>query len=221
MAEENPKKLRILSISAEIGTGHYTYISQKNYRLIRITRLYHQSVFLTIWYTWNTVTWKQATALPVSAMFSAIYCRFILKHINVMTLFLPTQMFNTYTTEWQKTGKIRDVYYSFIHQWFYSFLLGPGCFFSFVMLYTVGKTLWTGDQPVARPLPTHRTTQTQNKRTQTLVFRVEFEPTIPAFERAKTAYALDYAATVIGLKCLPPDLNDYCNLLWAYLQNNH
>jgi hypothetical protein len=26
-------------------------------------------------------------------------------------------------------------------------------------------TPWTGDQPVARPLPTHRTTQTQNKRT--------------------------------------------------------
>jgi hypothetical protein len=31
--------------------------------------------------------------------------------------------------------------------------------------YTVGRTSWTGDQPIARPLPTHRTTQTQNKRT--------------------------------------------------------
>jgi hypothetical protein len=30
--------------------------------------------------------------------------------------------------------------------------------------YTVGRTPWTGDQPVARPLPKHRTTQTQNKR---------------------------------------------------------
>jgi hypothetical protein len=29
----------------------------------------------------------------------------------------------------------------------------------------VGRTPWTGDQPVARPLPTHRTTRTQNKRT--------------------------------------------------------
>jgi hypothetical protein len=27
---------------------------------------------------------------------------------------------------------------------------------------------------------------------------VEFEPTIPAFERAKTVHALDRAATVIG-----------------------
>jgi hypothetical protein len=30
--------------------------------------------------------------------------------------------------------------------------------------------------------------------------RVEFEPTIPVFERAKTVYALDRTATVIGLR---------------------
>jgi hypothetical protein len=55
-----------------------------------------------------------------------------------------------------------------------------------------------GDQPVAKPLPTHRTTQTQNKCTQTSVPLVEFEPTIPMFERAKTVHALDRAATVFG-----------------------
>jgi hypothetical protein len=65
--------------------------------------------------------------------------------------------------------------------------------------YTVGRTTWTGVQPVARPLPTHRTTQTQNKRTQTSMPRVGFEPTIPVFERAKTVHALDGAATVIGI----------------------
>jgi hypothetical protein len=32
------------------------------------------------------------------------------------------------------------------------------------LFYTDGMTPWTGDQPLARPLPTHRTTQTQNKR---------------------------------------------------------
>jgi hypothetical protein len=32
-------------------------------------------------------------------------------------------------------------------------------------LYTDYRTPWMSDQPVARPLPTHRTTQTQNKRT--------------------------------------------------------
>jgi hypothetical protein len=51
--------------------------------------------------------------------------------------------------------------------WPYCPFLGLGGFFSFLILYTVGMTPWTGDQPVVRPLPTHRTTQTQNKRKQT------------------------------------------------------
>jgi hypothetical protein len=61
-------------------------------------------------------------------------------------------------------------------------------------LYTVGSTPWTGDQPITRPLPTHRTTQTQNKRTQTSMPQVGFEPMIPVFERAKTSirYATCY-----------------------------
>jgi hypothetical protein len=37
--------------------------------------------------------------------------------------------------------------------------------FLFLYLYTVGSTPWREDQPVAKPLPTHRTTQTQNKWT--------------------------------------------------------
>jgi hypothetical protein len=41
-------------------------------------------------------------------------------------------------------------------------------------------------------------TQTQNKHEQTSMPRVGFEPTIPAFERAKAVHALDSAATVIG-----------------------
>jgi hypothetical protein len=73
-----------------------------------------------------------------------------------------------------------------------------GLFFSFLILYTAGRTPWTEDQPVARPLPTHRTTQTQNKRTQTSIPRVGFEPTIPVLEWAKTVHTSDRAATVIG-----------------------
>jgi hypothetical protein len=38
-------------------------------------------------------------------------------------------------------------------------LLEPGWFFSLLILYTIGRTLWMGDQPITRPLPTHRTTQ--------------------------------------------------------------
>jgi hypothetical protein len=59
-----------------------------------------------------------------------------------------------------------------------------------------------GDQPVAKLIPTHRITQTQNKHTQTAIPLVGFETTIPAFERAKTFHALDRAATVNGLKSI-------------------
>jgi hypothetical protein len=47
-----------------------------------------------------------------------------------------------------------------IYPWLYS-PCGPWPLFQFLNLYTVGRTPWTGDQPVARPLPTHRTTQTE------------------------------------------------------------
>jgi hypothetical protein len=71
-------------------------------------------------------------------------------------------------------------------------------FFTFAILYTIGRTPWTGEQPVARPLPAHRAAQTQNKRIQTSMPQVEFEPTIPVLERAETVHALDRAVTVIG-----------------------
>jgi hypothetical protein len=58
-------------------------------------------------------------------------------------------------------------------------------------------TPWTGDQVVTRPLPTHGTTQTQNKRTQTSMPSVELEPIISVLERAKAVRASDRAATVI------------------------
>jgi hypothetical protein len=75
-------------------------------------------------------------------------------------------------------------------------------FFSFLISYTVDRTPWTGDQPVARPLPAHRIEQTQNKRTQASVSQVGFEPTIPEFERAKIVHALDGAVTVVGFRQL-------------------
>jgi hypothetical protein len=59
------------------------------------------------------------------------------------------------------------------------------------IFYTDGRTPRTSDQPVVGPLPTHRTTETQTF--------MGFEPTISAFERAKTVHALDRAATVISL----------------------
>jgi hypothetical protein len=65
-------------------------------------------------------------------------------------------------------------------------------------LYTVGRTPWTGDQPVARTLHAHRTAYKHRISTQTSMPWAEIEPTIPAFERAKTVHTLDCAAAVIG-----------------------
>jgi hypothetical protein len=43
-----------------------------------------------------------------------------------------------------------------VYPWLCSSFVGPWSLFRFLNLYTVGRTPWTGYQPVARPLPTHR-----------------------------------------------------------------
>jgi hypothetical protein len=69
--------------------------------------------------------------------------------------------------------------------WLYSPFLGLGRFFSYLIRYTVGRTPWTGNQPVARHLPKRRITQTQ-KWTHTIheisMPWVGFEFTVLAFE---------------------------------------
>jgi hypothetical protein len=72
-----------------------------------------------------------------------------------------------------------------IYLWLYSPLLCLGRFFSFLIFSTVSKISWTGNQPVARPLPAHRTAETHNKRKQIPMPQMGFEPTIPVFEHAK------------------------------------
>jgi hypothetical protein len=64
-----------------------------------------------------------------------------------------------------------------------------------------------GDQLVARAPPTHET-QKQNKRRQTSMALVGFEPTIPGFERAKTIHVLDRTTTVMGSNIYYVVIND-------------
>jgi hypothetical protein len=66
--------------------------------------------------------------------------------------------------------------HSFIHQWLYSPLLGAGRYYSFVIICRGGRTPWTEDLSVSMLLPTQMTAQTQNKRTQTSMPQVGFEP---------------------------------------------
>jgi hypothetical protein len=72
----------------------------------------------------------------------------VIEHHQYMTLIRPVLMLLSF---------------SLYSLWLYN-PLDLGLFSSFLILYTVGRTPWTGDQLVARPLPTRRTTQTQNKR---------------------------------------------------------
>jgi hypothetical protein len=117
--------------------------------------------------------------------------------ILIVTLFFKWRKHRFFTHD---AGKLKNYRLSTTtYLWLYS-PCGPWPLFQFLNLYAVGRTPWTSYQPVARPLPTRRTTQRQNRRTQTSMPRVGFEPTIPVFERAKTVHVLDRAATVIGFK---------------------
>jgi hypothetical protein len=78
-------------------------------------------------------------------------------------------------------------------------LCGPWPPFQFLNLYTVGRTPWTGDQPVARPLPTHRTTQQRINAHRHPCLECDSNPRSPVFEWTRTVHASDSAATVIGL----------------------
>jgi hypothetical protein len=88
-----------------------------------------------------------------------------------------------------------DVTYESCRYWFVCLsvygstvvLLDLGLLFSFLILYTVGRNTWMGDQPVARPLPTYSITQIQNKCIQTSLPQLGFEITIPALERRKSS----------------------------------
>jgi hypothetical protein len=51
--------------------------------------------------------------------------------------------------------------YLSIYRWLYSPLLDLGRFFNFLILYTLDRIRWTGDQPVARPLSTQNNINTE------------------------------------------------------------
>jgi hypothetical protein len=65
------------------------------------------------------------------------------------------------------------------HHRLYSPFMGPGRFFSFLILYTVGRSICPGDQPVAWPLP--YTGQHKHRINVPSMPRVGLEPSTPMF----------------------------------------
>jgi hypothetical protein len=91
---------------------------------------------------------------------------------NVATSGFDSGTWNIYTTELRSCAKPWPAtsptsFFFFFFNGYTALLLGPDLLFSFVILFTDGRTPWTSDQPDARPLPAHMTTQTQNKRAHT------------------------------------------------------
>jgi hypothetical protein len=122
-------------------------------------------------------------------MVQATNLQFICEHSHI----LQTPLMSRYFCIWD------FVLVALNYQWLYNYFVGPCSLLSVLILYTIGRTPWMGDQLVAWPLPAHRTTQTQNEHTQISMSWVGFETTTTALERAKTARALDRPATVIGI----------------------
>jgi hypothetical protein len=88
---------------------------------------------------------------------------------------------------------LRNVYLFIICLWLYSSLLGLGRFFSFLIFL---HSRWDSLDGVSARRKA--ATDTQNKRTQTSIPQVGFEPMIPEMEQGKTVYSLDCVGTAIG-----------------------
>jgi hypothetical protein len=75
--------------------------------------------------------------------------------------------------------------------------VGPWPIFSSLIFTQSVGFLGRGSASRKTATSTHRTAQTENKRTQASIPQVGFEPTISVFELTKTVHDLDRAATVI------------------------
>jgi hypothetical protein len=67
----------------------------------------------------------------------------------------------------------------------------------YLILFAARRTPWMGDQPVAKPLLTHRTIQTTNKLTQITATQVGCDPKTLVFERLNIVNVLDTATSVV------------------------
>jgi hypothetical protein len=73
--------------------------------------------------------------------------------------------------------------------------------FLFPDLFTIGRTPWTCDQPVAKPLPKHRTAQTQNKHiyyTLNINAQGGIQTRNHGLRAIETVHAWDRSATATG-----------------------
>jgi hypothetical protein len=75
-------------------------------------------------------------------------------------------------------------------------------FFSSLAFYTDGRTPWTGDQPVARPIPANNNTNTINAQNTDIHVLSGIRTHDPSVRAGEEVYALDRTATMIGYELL-------------------
>jgi hypothetical protein len=107
---------------------------------------------------------------------------------------LQQNILKSQTCKWNKFTEVFEYLFFFLFApiWELAPLLEHRADFSVSWSFTDGRTPWTGDQLVARPLPKYRTTQTQkNAHThQTSMPWVGFEPTIPGLRASEDSICL-------------------------------
>jgi hypothetical protein len=102
-----------------------------------------------------------ADLLLVSTQYSVSYnlqVKCLQTHVDMEMLF-----FECGTRSQNSSAPFSYTLQNFFFQWLFQPIQVPGLRNHF----SDGRTPWASDQPAARPLPTHRTTQTQNKRIHT------------------------------------------------------
>jgi hypothetical protein len=112
------------------------------------------------------------------------------KHLNTLERYYVYKTSNMNDIHIATYNQIFETLSISLYLWRYSPFIEPWPLFSFLILYSVGRTPWTGYQPVARQVSTNRKTQTQYKRTQISMPWVGFETAVPAFQREKTGSCL-------------------------------
>jgi hypothetical protein len=108
------------------------------------------------------VAWRlQSRLLPHDVRFSCSLIRLV-SSLELHSGKIGTTRHDTSSHNiilWQQDSyELKFYIYLYIYIYGSTTFVDLGRFFSFLILYTVGRTLWTGVQPVVRPIPTHRTT---------------------------------------------------------------
>jgi hypothetical protein len=148
--------------------NRFCFTSSKPARLSREKK----GLFFFAEFIGNPFTHVYRLLLRLSVLRARVIWQNFVNNHPEQILLKPISLFSIHckqTYRYTIMRKLTGTFYNFwTHHSSYNTVLFRCQGFHFSLdLYTIGTTSLMGDQPVARPLPTHRSTQTQNKPTNT------------------------------------------------------